>query len=120
MQAILNSEFPASNLSGIVEAASDSGAGISFVLKSHSGFTRTHKGYMAVIYPGGGRRLVDMILAIHPDYHAPDILDAIRIAVFTALAIPQDTTWRLKVSPRCTIELLSDNIEDGYYEFLFK
>lgn len=120
MQAILNSEFPASTLTGIIEAASASGAGIAFVLKSHSGFSRTHKGYMAVIYPGGGPRLVDMLLAIHPDYHSTDILETIRVAVFAALAIPQDATWRLNVSSRCTIEFQSEYIEDGHYEAIFR
>ena len=120
MQAILDIEFPASTLTGIIEAARPSGAGIAFVLKSHSGFTRTHEGYMAVIYPGGGPRLMDMLLAIHEDYQTAEILELICVAVFKALAIPDDATWRLNVSPRCTIEYISINIEDGRYECLFE
>jgi len=119
MQAILYSEFSTSTLTGIIESASASGAGIAFFLKSHSGFTRTGKGYMSVIYPGGGPRLVDMLLAIHPEYQTDEILEAMRVAVFTALAIPHDATWRLQVSPRCTLHLESDQIEDGHYEKRF-
>ena len=118
MHATLNSEFLASGLTGVVVAASVTGARVAFYLKSHSGFTRTDKGQLAVIYPGGGSRLVDMLLAIHPDYQAPEILDSIRIAAFKALAIPDDATWRLSVAPRCTIEFQSEHIEDGHFELL--
>ena len=115
MKAQRGQTFPVAKLTGIVQAACASGALISFARVSKSGCTRTFVGDLAVVFADAGARRVQMLLAIAPQYHELPFLEELHDAMFSALAIPDEETWSLKVCPSCVFDYDSEPAE-GYLE----
>jgi hypothetical protein len=115
MKARRGQTFPVAKLTGIVQAACASGALIGFARVSKSGFTRTFVGDLAVVFAETAPRRVQMLLAIAPQYHELPFLQELRGAVFSALAIPDEETWSLKVCPSCVLDCDSAPAK-GYLE----
>lgn len=115
MRAIVGQTFSVAKLTGIVDSVSLSGVVIEFARVSASGFTRTGVGELSVVYPCGGSRRVQMMLAIRPEYQQFEFLNELRVSVFSALEIAQEETWIMRICPPCFAEI-SSQPEDGYIQ----
>lgn len=116
MKARAGQTFQIRQLTGTVESVCSEGAVIGFALVSKSGHSQAVFGDMAVLLTQGGRRRVQMKLAIAPRFHEFEFISELRSAVFAALEIPDDETWALRISPSAVIEMLSKPPDDGYME----
>jgi hypothetical protein len=112
MQPTVGQTFPVLTFTGIVEAASGSGALIDFARVSKSGSARTGLGHLHIQFPCLGPCRVVMTLAIPPEYHQPATIEEIRRAAFSALGISHNETWTVRVCPPCTAEMSSEPSED--------
>jgi hypothetical protein len=113
MESPIGLTFPVLTFTGIVEAASPSGALIDLARVSKSGSTRTGVGHLQIQFPCSGPWRVVMTLAIPPEYHQPDAIQEIRRAAFSALEIPHGETWTVRVCPPSRVEMSSEPSE-GY------
>jgi hypothetical protein len=109
MKATRGIQFRVLSFTGIVEAVAESGTFIEFAHVSSSGFTRSVIGSLSLLHPCEGMWRVRMTLAIPADYHMR--LNEIRDAVFTAVGIPLEESWTMKVCPPSVIEASSEPSE---------
>ena len=72
-------------LTGRVQAASQDSALVALEIVSSSGFNRTSKGTLAVIFGVNSPWRAHILLAISEEYHKPGVLDVSREASFNTL-----------------------------------
>jgi hypothetical protein len=111
MKITVGAKFSVLKFTGIVEFVGESSDLIRFARISSSGFTRSGIGDLSIQFPCEGTWRVCMLLAIPAEFHDPHVAEQIRLAVFSALEIPNTESWQLLISPAPVAEIFSKPVE---------